>query len=111
MANNGLEAIEKFENNHYDLILMDENMPQMGGIAATKEILRIERRRSQKHTPIISLTANALKGDRERFLDAGMDGYLSKPIEPQLLLETIRDILSPVEANEESSVGQGRAKQ
>ncbi len=95
VASNGLEAIEKFENQTYDLILMDENMPQLGGIAATKEILRIEKQKGLEHTPIISLTANALKGDRQRFLDAGMDGYLTKPIEPQLLTETIRDILGP----------------
>ncbi len=111
VANNGFEAIEKFEHNNYDLILMDENMPHLGGIAATKEILRIEKQKDQRHTPIISLTANALKGDRKRFLDAGMDGYLTKPVEPQLLLETIRDVLNPVEANKESSVGQDRAKQ
>lgn len=103
VANNGIEAIEKFESKKYDLILMDENMPRLGGIAATKEILRIEEQRGQKHTPIISLTANALKGDRERFLDAGMDSYLAKPIDPKLLMETIQDFLSPVEDKEESS--------
>ena len=92
-ANNGIEAIEKFKNGTYDLILMDENMPELGGIGATKAIRDIEKERDQKHTPIISLTANALKGDRERFLQAGMDDYISKPVEPDNLLSVIRSFM------------------
>ena len=92
-AINGLEAIEKFKSEKYDLILMDENMPKLGGIAATKEILIIEKEKDLKHTPIISLTANALKGDKERFLKAGMDDYLSKPIELDMLISTMRKFL------------------
>jgi len=93
IAHNGLEAIEKFKENSYDLILMDENMPKMGGIASTKEIRKIEDERGIKHTPVVSLTANALKGDRERFLNAGMDDYLTKPIEPANLLKIINNFL------------------
>ena len=93
-ANNGLEAIEKFENGKYDIILMDENMPKLGGVEAAREILQIEKTRGLKHTPIISLTANALKGDRERFLNAGMDDYISKPVEPDNLLKTIKHFIS-----------------
>jgi len=89
MAHDGLEAIEKFKSGKYDLILMDENMPNMGGMEATKEILKIEKEQGLPHTPIISLTANALQGDKERFLAAGFDDYLSKPIEPELLLKTL----------------------
>ncbi|RLA73247.1 MAG: hypothetical protein DRG24_00750 [Epsilonproteobacteria bacterium] len=89
VAQNGLEAIEKFKTGKYDLILMDENMPKLGGVGATKEILEIEKKQALVHTPIISLTANALKGDRERFLNAGMDDYLSKPIAPNILLQTL----------------------
>jgi len=89
MAHDGLEAIEKFKTGQYDLILMDENMPNMGGMEATKEILKMEKEQNLKHTPIISLTANALQGDKERFLAAGFDDYLTKPIEPDLLLKTI----------------------
>jgi signal transduction histidine kinase len=92
-ANNGIEAIEKFKNETYDLVLMDENMPELGGIGATKAIREIEIQRAQKHTPIISLTANALKGDRERFLQAGMDDYISKPVEPDNLLSVIRSFM------------------
>ncbi len=88
-ARNGIEAIEKFKVGKFDLILMDENMPELGGIMATKEILAIEKERNVEHTPIIALTANALSGDRSRFLEAGMDGYLSKPITPALLIESI----------------------
>ncbi len=96
MAHNGVEAVDKFKNGQYDLILMDENMPELGGVGATKKILQIEKERGLKHTPIISLTANALKGDRERFLQAGMDDYISKPIEPDKLLSVIKSFL-PVE--------------
>jgi len=80
IANDGLEAIRYFNDNKYDLILMDENMPNMSGIEATKKIIEIEQESSLIHTPIIALTANALEGDREKFLEAGMDEYLSKPI-------------------------------
>lgn len=79
-ASDGLEAIKMFKENNYDLILMDENMPNMNGTEATRNIINIEKEKNLKHTPIVSLTANAIKGDRERFLEAGMDEYLSKPI-------------------------------
>jgi len=80
VASDGLEAIEKFKLNKYDLILMDVNMPNMDGVEATKNILEIEDELGQSHTPIVALTANALTGDKERFLRAGMDGYLTKPL-------------------------------
>ncbi|MEN8303621.1 MAG: response regulator, partial [Campylobacterota bacterium] len=75
-AFNGQEAINKLKRKSYDLILMDINMPVMNGIEATK-VIKDELKIS---TPIIALTANALEGDRETFLSAGMDDYLSKPI-------------------------------
>mgnify|MGYP001829181075 CR=1 FL=1 len=75
------------------MVIMDETMPELGGIGATKAIRAFERERDQKHTPIISLTANALKGDRERFLQAGMDDYISKPVEPDNLLRVIRSFM------------------
>ena len=80
IVNDGLEAVEAFKSKKYDVILMDENMPNMNGIEATKIILNIEKENNLAHTPIIALTANALKGDRERFLVAGMDEYLAKPV-------------------------------
>lgn len=78
LAKNGLEAVELFKNNKFDLILMDIQMPILDGIEATKQIRKIEG--SKNHIPIIALTANALKGDRERLLLVGMDEYLSKPV-------------------------------
>ncbi len=78
LAKNGLEAVELFKNNKFDLILMDIQMPILDGIEATKKIRKIEG--NENHIPIIALTANALKGDRERLLALGMDEYLSKPV-------------------------------
>ncbi|SFV59975.1 sensory box histidine kinase/response regulator [hydrothermal vent metagenome] len=93
MAHDGLEAIEKFQSGTFDLILMDENMPNMNGMEAMKEIIKLETLEQRVHTPIVSLTANALQGDKQRFLEMGFDDYLSKPVEPQTLLKTIGKVL------------------
>jgi len=85
IASDGVEAIDMFKQNRYDLILMDENMPNMNGIEATKKILEFEKETHAIHTPIVALTANAIKGDRERFLSVGMDEYLSKPVKKEQL--------------------------
>ncbi|MEA3290048.1 MAG: ATP-binding protein [Campylobacterota bacterium] len=85
-ANDGIEAIEMYKKNKYSLILMDENMPNMNGIEATRQILNYEEENKLIHIPIVALTANALKGDRERFLDAGMDEYLTKPLDKNKLI-------------------------
>lgn len=89
IANNGLEAVEMCEKNSYDAILMDIQMPGMDGIQATKKI-----RENNKRTPIIALTAYALKGDRERFLSQGMDEYVSKPIKIENLVNVIEKCIS-----------------
>ena len=89
VASDGMEAIDSFKANTYDAILMDENMPNMNGIEATRHILSIEKEKKLVHTPIIALTANALKGDKEKFLKAGMDEYLKKPIDKTKLNETL----------------------
>jgi len=81
VANNGKEAFDLRKQNEYDVIFMDIQMPVMGGIEATKEIIRFETLNRKKHIPIIALTANALHGDREKYLEAGMDNYASKPID------------------------------
>ena len=96
VANDGLEAIEMFKNNAYYLILMDENMPNMNGIKATQEIRRLEGEQNLKHTPIVALTANALKGDREKFLAAGMDEYLTKPLDKK----TLDNVLNQFHSND-----------
>jgi len=80
LANNGLEAFEKRKNGEFDVIFMDIQMPVLDGIEATQEILDYEEDENVPHIPIIALTANALKGDRERFMDAGMDEYTTKPL-------------------------------
>jgi CheY-like chemotaxis protein len=80
-AHTGLEALTLYEHGSFDLILMDIQMPDMDGLQATAEI-RERERRTGEHIPIIALTAHAIQGDRERCLEAGMDDYLSKPIQP-----------------------------
>jgi len=100
IANDGQEAIEYFEKNiqssddKYDAILMDENMPIMNGIEATKNILAIEKQERLQHIPIIALTANALKGDREKFLASGMDEYIAKPVNKQQLVTMLNELLN-----------------
>jgi len=94
IANNGLESFEKRRNNDYDLLFMDIQMPVMDGIEATHEILDYEEDEEVPHVPIVALTANALKGDRERFLNEGMDEYITKPIETSELLYVLNKFLS-----------------
>lgn len=80
LVNNGKEAYEKRCTQEFDLILMDYQMPVMNGIESTQAILEYEQTNKLAHIPIVALTANALKGDKERFLNAGLDNYISKPI-------------------------------
>jgi signal transduction histidine kinase/CheY-like chemotaxis protein len=93
IANNGLEAFELRRSNDYDLIFMDIQMPVMNGVEATHEILEYEEDEELPHVPIVALTANALKGDRERFLSEGMDEYISKPIEISELIYILNKFL------------------
>ncbi len=92
VVNNGVEAVEAINNpaNCFDLILMDLEMPEMDGISATQNIRTGER---ASNIPIIALTAQAMRGDRERCIAAGMNAYLSKPINPELLYKTIAEQL------------------
>ncbi len=88
IACDGLRAIEAFRTGSFDLALMDVQMPEMGGFEATRIIRKAEAATGQR-LPIIALTAHAMNGDRERCLEAGMDDYLSKPIQPKALFEAI----------------------
>jgi PAS domain S-box-containing protein len=95
MAENGRMAIEKFRSNRYDLILMDIQMPVMDGYTATREIRRLEREEGRKPTPIVALTAYALKEDIRKCLEIGCDTHLTKPIRKPILLEVIRKFAAP----------------
>jgi PAS domain S-box-containing protein len=88
----GLEAVEALRERQYDLVLMDCQMPEMDGFTAAGEIRNMEGDASA--TPIIAMTANAMKGDRERCLAAGMDDYISKPIDPRALSAAIEEVTS-----------------
>ncbi len=92
VANNGEEAINKFSCSEYDLILMDIQMPVMDGAEAIRQIRERERYQS-KSTPIIVITAYALKGDREKYLSMGIDDYISKPIQMDELFYTIEKVM------------------
>jgi len=95
VANDGNEAVYMFSNNSYELILMDGNMPNLSGLDATKLIREHEQRhRVQNPIPIIALTANALEGDRERFLEVGMNDYLTKPIDNTKLVACLQKFLN-----------------
>jgi CheY-like chemotaxis protein len=86
---NGKEAVRALQKASYDLVLMDIEMPEMDGFEATQTIRNPESQVIKPSTPIIAMTAHALQGDRERCLKAGMNDYISKPIEPNKLLELI----------------------
>ena len=80
VARTGLEALNMWKVNNYDLILMDVQMPEMDGFTATAQIRHMEKEKTLPRTPIIGMTAHALIGDKEKCIEAGMDSYLPKPI-------------------------------
>ena len=92
VVNNGKEALRQVQAEEFDLILMDVQMPEMDGLEATTAIRQAETG-TGKHTPIVAMTAHAMKGDREKCLSAGMDGYLSKPVR----IDELKQILSEIE--------------
>jgi two-component system, sensor histidine kinase and response regulator len=116
VANNGREAVDLAASEEFDLILMDVQMPEMDGLEATRTIRKRERMQAAagaspdgetaaaqgpaasegpRHVPIIAMTAHALKGDRELCLEAGMDGYVSKPVRARQLYQAIEELLNP----------------
>jgi CheY-like chemotaxis protein len=90
----GNEAVRAAQGGRFDIILMDVQMPEMDGLEATV-LIRESEHAVGSYTPIVALTARAMKGDRECCLAAGMDGYLSKPIQPRELLKTIDELMAP----------------
>ncbi len=93
VARNGKEALEMFGVKQYDLILMDIMMPVMDGIMATKKIREIEST-GERHVPIIAITANALAGDRDNCLSAGVDDYIAKPFQANVLIKMMKNLLA-----------------
>jgi len=88
LASNGEEAVRACQSRRYDLVLMDCQMPEVDGFQATRRIRALEA--PGKHVPILAMTANAMEGDRERCLQAGMDDYLPKPV----TFDALREVLA-----------------
>ncbi len=93
-AENGKEAIDLFKKSQYDIVFMDIQMPIMNGVVATKEIIKYEKLNNLTHTPIVAVTTNSLKGDRESYLEAGMDEYIAKPINAQKFISVVKQFYS-----------------
>jgi CheY-like chemotaxis protein/HPt (histidine-containing phosphotransfer) domain-containing protein len=94
VASNGKEVLAALERDTFDVILMDVQMPEMDGLEATAAI-REKEKGTGAHIPIIAMTAHAMQGDRDRCAHAGMDGYVSKPIQPERLFDAIAQLLPP----------------
>ena len=92
VAETGKAALETLEKQQFDIVLMDVQMPEMDGFAATAAI-RDREQKTETHIPIIAMTAHAMAGDKERCITAGMDGYISKPLHPRELFAAIEDSL------------------
>ncbi|MFH2129878.1 MAG: response regulator [bacterium] len=93
VAEDGLEAVEMVRDADYDAVFMDIQLPELDGYGATRQIREAEG--SEKHTPIIALTANALEGDKEKCLKAGMDDYLAKPFRGEDIERVLSRFLKP----------------
>jgi len=91
---NGQQALETLENEAFDLVLMDVQMPVMDGVEATRRIRLGEVGNAAKNTPIIAMTSYAMDGDREKFLQAGMNTYVAKPVDIKDLMSAISEMLS-----------------
>ena len=108
IVENGREVLKKLQENKYDVILMDVQMPEMDGYDATRAIRKAEEGdRNREHIPIVAMTAHAIKGDKERCLEAGMDDYLSKPISSGKLFDIIRNIGENISNNPKQDVLDG----
>jgi CheY-like chemotaxis protein/HPt (histidine-containing phosphotransfer) domain-containing protein len=113
-AGNGIQALEKIEsvNGQYDLVLMDCQMPEMDGFEACRTLREREKSLGRKRTPVIAMTAHAMEGDRNRCLEAGMDDYLSKPVNPDKLHAVLHQWLNKNNTNagkiaDHTGLGQG----
>jgi len=93
VANNGREALQMLQWEPVDLVLMDVQMPELDGLEATRRIRELEKK-TGAHLPILAMTANAMQGDRDECISAGMDGYLAKPVESKQLLRAIENLVA-----------------
>lgn len=103
IVNNGREAIAALSQQNFAVVLMDVEMPEMNGLDATK-VIREKERGTHRHTPIIAMTAHALKGDEDRCLAAGMDAYISKPIRAQRLIQVMEKMMAAYSLRSEEAV-------
>lgn len=92
VASTGTEALLAWDQEPFDLILMDVQMPDLGGVEATM-MIRQREQATAGHVPIVAMTAHAMQGDRERCLAAGMDDYITKPVQAQVLFDTIERLM------------------
>lgn len=95
IANNGMEALQKFHEHKFDVILMDIMMPVMDGIEATVKIRELEKNSIEKRTPIIALTANTMDNDKDKCISFGMDEFMSKPFDMEKLNVIFRELEIP----------------
>jgi CheY-like chemotaxis protein len=102
VAGNGREGLEQLDKQPFDLVLMEVQMPELDGLEATR-LLRAREQGTSRHVPVLAMTAYAMKGDRERCLQAGMDGYLSKPIQPQELYGAIEQVAQGLNGTEQKA--------
>ncbi|MBM3262430.1 MAG: response regulator [candidate division Zixibacteria bacterium] len=102
VAGNGREAVDLFQREPFDVILMDVQMPDIDGLEATR-LIRWHEREHGGHIPVVAMTAHAMKGDRERCIEAGMDAYLSKPIRADLLYDAVEAFFGPSESSDTSA--------
>ncbi len=107
IVGNGREAITALQRTRYSLVLMDIQMPELDGMQAVSAIRSGAAEVLDPHTPIIALTAHAMKGDKEKYLALGMNGYISKPIDPILLAKTLEQLLTPARNEHAETSGQG----
>ncbi|MFH2091154.1 MAG: response regulator [Pseudomonadota bacterium] len=106
-ARNGKEAVQKYQENAYDLILMDCQMPIMDGFEATRQIRVYEKKVQKNHVPIVAMTGNAFDSDREKCFNAGMDDFIAKPVEPDILAKTIgSNLTDPISKQPDGIVSQ-----
>jgi CheY-like chemotaxis protein/signal transduction histidine kinase len=107
-VSNGVQAVDAVKNKTFDVVLMDCRMPEMDGYDATRAIRQWEEQQSRTRTPIIALTANALQGDEKACLDAGMDGYVSKPFKKEQLQSAIEAVTEGELQDESGAVASSR---